>query len=267
MSDEILDAAPPIKKKKRKSGVLYNTTTGQIESVVGGKNIDIPKDSDIAFFEGYGTPELHYIDTTVSPTIEVRETGIFAASKTNFYNDGVDEVIINCPNPCYIKINGAPAQYIEDDQLTFSTTSRGLHIIELVGRYYADEIVLRAYTQEEAAKIINDKLNAEWEAQQANGFVININGEDVAIDSDIKSRLFLSTLASRAARGKISKQNIKTKDNKEIEVSTSNIEAIEDALSSHIDTKFKEAQKKKKEIEKLNDIESVLSFDVKSGWS
>ena len=253
-------------KPTRRLGVLYDKITGEIISAIGAKNLEDQAHGEYLVLEGAGTPQQHYIDISVQPTIELRLTGHLTANKPHLFNDGVDTVSIICPDPCFLKINADAALYVEGGQYNFSTNRRGIHVINIVGRYTAPEIVLRAYTEVEAREKINAALNSQWQDELSAGVSINTGKEEITIDTDINSRVFLSEVAARADRGKVLTQKIKTKDNQIKEISKKNIEDIDDAVAAMVADKFDKAQAKKTELAQITDIDDILNYDVKGGW-
>jgi len=89
------------------------------------------------WIEGAVDPDTQYVS---GGALAARTTETLTSSKTLIADNGVDSAVITCPNPCWLRINGAFVQ--ANGSYTLTATTAGIATIRLAGRHVGPELIV-----------------------------------------------------------------------------------------------------------------------------
>jgi len=100
------------------------------------------------WIEGLVDHDANYVAGGV---ITARAAGAISASKSLIQNNGIDSSVVTCPNPCWLRVNGAFVQ--ANGTYAVTATVTGSVLVRLAGQYRG-----------EVSVVVGDDLDLAFEA-------------------------------------------------------------------------------------------------------
>lgn len=117
-----------------KALTFYHAPSGSIfkRSLVADDYTPPPGD----WIVGASDPDSQYVS---GGALAPRTTGTITASKAIIENNGTDSAVITCPNPCWLRVNGAFVQ--ANGTYSVTATEVGTVLVRLAGQYRGEVTV------------------------------------------------------------------------------------------------------------------------------